>query len=906
MAVQRRVNWISQQRVDVPDMRSVESAASNDFDQLIQAFVTNTSQGYILRGFEISMTGAIGGAASGLQMLVDPGAVMHIAASQSGTILQVPPGTAPQQLNGATNSNVSGSFVPNALNYVGVDYIRYIDPTTDAQVYIWDPTTNSETTKTAPRAQILQYQLNVSTTTWPANILPIAIVQTDAGNNVVSITDCRWLLFRLGTGGANPNPFYTYPWDAQTEGRTETPPSSSSNSQNPFHGGDKMLFSLKDWMNAVMSSFLELKGTTYWYSLGSAGSTAKLREDLGNTLTVGQGTISHSATTPGLINWSDPIFLKVIGSALSYQITANPSSSNIQLADDQVAYINLTRDAAITPNLFYTYNSIPNTTTVVSIGSVSWTSPLAANDFLRAASDTDNLYTKIKTVDSLTQVTLFGNYVPAGQTAAGVKSVYALGTYNAVASPSGPRDIFIANRSQVPASQDVFWLMVREDVGGSNPTVYVRFIGVELEQGDTDIIDSDVTKQLLQYIGSPSRATSKPNYTAALTPGALSEITQITCSAAASITSGQYFYISSSADTRKYYFWFKKDGIGTDPAPAADRIGVQVNITTGQTAANVATQLAAAFAGLSFSDFTTSILSNVLTVTNTSAGTCSASTNINVGGFTIIVTQNGTGVGNHFINDGDNLTLAIKKLDDELGLIASNANNPNYDETLLVVSGAPANTNQVTGPISPGTNLTLPNNERSGNIAQLYTTGKGSLNVYLNGILLNVSYGLVTGQDWTEVGATNTNSAQIQIGISLVVGDKLTFEIVSGSGGGGGGGGGVGPQGPPGPAGPAGNTVITGPVNVQTKTANYAVDQTNDNFLLGNATGGAITFTLPNPTALGAAGRVYFIKKIDSSANAVSLVVSGGANIDNLASQSTIIQYFSWTLLCDGTQYWLF
>ena len=59
MSVQRRVNWISQQRVDVPDMRSIESAVSNDFDQVIQAMVTGTSQGYIMRGFEINMVGAM-------------------------------------------------------------------------------------------------------------------------------------------------------------------------------------------------------------------------------------------------------------------------------------------------------------------------------------------------------------------------------------------------------------------------------------------------------------------------------------------------------------------------------------------------------------------------------------------------------------------------------------------------------------------------------------------------------------------------------------------------------------------------------------------------------------------------------------------------------------------------------
>ncbi|CAK9253120.1 unnamed protein product [Sphagnum jensenii] len=157
MAVQRRVNWISQQRVDVPDMRSVESSASNDFDQLIQAFVTNTTQGYFVRGFNILMAGAIGGAANGLQLVVDPGAILHIKASQSGTVLMVPTGTPAQVLNAATNTAVSGAFSPSAVNYVTLDYIRYIDPATSAQVYIWNPTSNTETTLNAPRAQILEY-----------------------------------------------------------------------------------------------------------------------------------------------------------------------------------------------------------------------------------------------------------------------------------------------------------------------------------------------------------------------------------------------------------------------------------------------------------------------------------------------------------------------------------------------------------------------------------------------------------------------------------------------------------------------------------------------------------------------------------------------------------------------------
>lgn len=1165
MAVQRRVNWISQQRVDVPDMRAVESAASNDWDQSTQAFVTNVSQGYIMRGFEISMTGAIGGAASNLQMIMDsgsnPSSVMHIMASQSGTILQVPPGTPAQQLNSSINTNVTGAFSPNALNYVGLDYTRYIDPTTDAQVYLWDPTTNNETTLTAPRAQILQYVINVSTTSWASNFLPVAIVQTDASNNVVSITDCRWLLFRLGTGGADPDPFYQYPWDAQPEGRTENPSTSSSNSVNPFEGGDKMLFSLKDWMNAIMTSILQIQGTTYWYSGSSGGgpnpnpgSLIKLREDAINTITAGVGTITHGVlpnndpvlsttgtitatsnqltalasttglvnglfifgsgipagttitnivgstvtmsnnaafsaasepvsfyspavvTSPGQINWSDPFYLKVIGAALSYEIAANPSSADILLADDEVAYIILGRDLPVTPNLLYTYPqtdppapSPTGYTNVTSVGAISWTAGLLPGDFIRATSDPDSDYAQIYSVDSSTSVTLIGNYVPAGQTAAGVASVYALGSYTASASPSGPRDIYITSRETVPVGQNTFWLFTREDLGGPIPTVYVHFLGSELQYGDSNQIDDGIPKQLLQYIGSPAESQSKPNYTSALIPGSIPEITSILAASAAAITTSQYFYINSSGNARKYYVWYKKDGSGTDPAPQADRIGVEVDITTGETDAQVAVLTASALNNLFYPDFTATVITNTITVTNNSAGETNPAVNGNVGApFAITVTQNGTGIGNNIVNDGDNLTLAIKKLDEEFGVILANANNPNYDEPLTVISGAPANTNQITGPISPGTSITLPDNSREGELAQLYTVGKGALMLFLNGQYLDLnanesvsgafaSYGmtgpttsyfnLVTGAtqyaiqftpssninltdvkylvlslvpngcvgnlfstvqtdsagqpsgtilgtssnvaastiggsaqtvdfnygtpvaltsgtpywftitgdgtyfagtnhitlygpttpalpdpmsfyngsawtslgstvsfeldgtssvgpfDWTEVGADNTLSSQIQINRDLVVGDILTFRINTGSGGGGGGGGGVGPQGPPGVQGPPGANATGGPVNIMTYSSSMGVS-TSQNVLLMNCAGGAITLTMPVPSS--AAGRIWFIKKIDATANALTLIVSGGGTIDGVSSQSTTVQYYAWTIICDGNSYFLF
>lgn len=910
MSVQRRVNWISQQRVDVPDVRAIESAASNDFDQLIQSMVTGTGQGYILRGFEILMAGAVGGAASGLQMLVDPGAILHIASSQSGTFMLVPTGSPPQQLNSATNTKVQGAFAPSAVNYVGVEYTRFIDDSTSAQVYIWDPTANDETTKIAPRAQILQYNLVITTTVWAANVLPIAIVVTDAGNNVVDISDARWRLTRLGQGGASPNPFYKYPWTNQSEGRTENPSTSNSNSVNPFHGGDKMLGSLKDWMDAVMSIFLEIKGTTYWYSPSSSGSLQSLREDLGNTLVTGNSNISHSKTVAGQVNWSSKptagtgqIYLKVMGSRLSYKIAENPTGTSVTLADNQAAYLTLTRGVNVIPNLVFTPNAIPNTTTVQSVGNISWTGPLQAGDWVRASADSDAFYYQVLTVDSLTQVTLKGQYVIANITAQGVPSVYAFGVYTLPGSTGTARDIVIANREAVPISQDTVWLILRSDDAGSIPRVYIKFLGAELQQGESEEISGPQIDQVLQYIGSPIESATAPSYTSAVNPSAVPQITNITVGAASTITSGQYFLISSSANAREYYVWFKKDGAGSDPAAPNTNDSVEVDITTGQTSAQVANALATAMSASVPNDFLAIQQSNpnqnVVQVTNTSAGTCAAASNFNVGApFVITTVQSGTGLGNSIVNDGDNLTLAIKKLDGAIGSMLAAAANPAYDEPVDIVASGATPPTSLNGPVSGGTAITLPNNSRFGNIAQKYPVGKGVLLVFLNGQYLRL------GVDWSEVGVSGTLSAQITITNTLKVGDCLEFRIAGAGGGGGGGGGGTqGPPGPPGAAGPPGADAVGGPIAISTKTGDYTV-QLTDNVLKGDCTGAARTFTLP--TAASAAGHVFWFKKIDSSANPLHIKANGSELIDGLNIQDLVVQYESFILVTDGSTWSIF
>lgn len=70
--------------------------------------------------------------------------------------------------------------------------------------------------------------------------------------------------------------------------------------------------------------------------------------------------------------------------------------------------------------------------------------------------------------------------------------------------------------------------------------------------------------------------------------------------------------------------------------------------------------------------------------------------------------------------------------------------------------------------------------------------------------------------------------------------------------------------------------------------------------VLVDASGGAITITLPAPQA----NSIVNVKKVDSSANTVT-IDGGGANIDGQSSISISAQYESYTLICDGTNWWI-
>jgi len=1243
MAILSTGNWLSEQRMDVSDIRRIESAVRNDFDETVTSIITGTSQGYVIRGFSILTAGSIGSPANSLELVVDPGAVLNINASVSGTIFQTPIGTPNQVLNAATNTNVSGSFTANSTNYVGIDYNRFADSTTDVTKYIWQVSSNSEIETIAPAAQTLTYKVFITTSVWAVNVLPVAIVTTDSNGNVTSITDARWMLYSLQTGGLTPNQSYTYPWAA---GRTQPPVTTTSDAIDPFVGGDKQLDSLKAWMDAIMSQIGAILGAPWSSSLNGL-SLQSLLQDLGNTVITGAGEISNGIlpnsdsilvttgiitsnsnqltnlpsvaglangdfvfgtgiqtgttilsitgsgpytitmsknatingsgigitfyspsviTAPGQINWDDPIYIRVIGSSLTYVLAANPSSTDVTLADDEVAYITFISEQPITPNLIFVFGS----PTVISVGAVSWTGGLLPGDYIKVASDNTSGYYQILTVDSPSQVTLSTNVLVGDNTGVGgAQAEYAFGSYLASPTPSTTRNIYISPRPEVPAN--AFWLILREDNGGA-PRVYIRFLAEELDNGQSVEVSGTTSLQLLQYIGSLSASDSSPQYVSALNPGSLPQITSISIGAGSTITAGQYFFISSSADAREYAVWFKVDGVGAAPSIPNINSFIEVDILSTDTAAQVSAKLNIAldttpsgdFSSLSGSDyiFTTSpanatagatytnngqtftVVSTVsgattlittgtgapalagssflasasnygilaasaitnsvgtsivngdlgeypgstvtgaftvsgstdlgnaaahtaqndalaayttlaahssttipsaldgqtltagyysftsgaatlaqsgpgtltlngsatdifviktastlttgaggaatisltggalaqnvywvvgssatinsgtagtfngniiaqasitntlggvvngslialtaavtlsaittinaipgassgtltkatgtgdatitfsafslssLIVTNTSAGTANPTTNFNVGApFAVFTIQSGTGVGNYIIHDGDNLTLAIKELDEAIGNLEASAVLSNYDEVVEIVASGATPPTSLNGPIAPTTLITLPNNSRAGNIAQSYTVGKGALMVFLNGQFLDLESGA-----YAEYGAANTLSTQIEILVTLVVGDELEFRI---NASGGGGGGGIGPTGPSGPQGPRGFDAIHGPFAISTKIGptTYSV-LPGDCFLRANCTAGTVNFDLPLASTV--IGNAFYFKKVDTSFNYMNIVADGSDLIDGFGSLTTNTQYEEFGLVSWG------
>lgn len=338
MAIKRQQNWLGQQRVDVADLRSIESAVTNDFD-VFAGKIWSGRAPLVVRGFTISTTNAAGNPADELQLSVAAGLLMHFGASESGTIFSVDDDAAAETLS-SDNEKVVGSFTADATNYIGIDLRRSEDDTTADLKQFLDANTQTEIPKTVPTARTLSYRIIISTQPFSASsvVCPIAKVVTSTSNTVVSVTDSRKMLFRLGSGGDAPDAASSYTWqdsDRKENAIVFEPPTSAD---DPFTGGDKEITNLKDWMDAVMSRLWELGSGQFWYSPTSRDNTKII---FGPNVFVATGDNFKWTLGTNTLEWQD-LQVAFENSDAYYNSIADGGAQ--LTADGQCLYVDLQRD----------------------------------------------------------------------------------------------------------------------------------------------------------------------------------------------------------------------------------------------------------------------------------------------------------------------------------------------------------------------------------------------------------------------------------------------------------------------------------------------------------------------------------------------------------------------------------
>ncbi len=330
MAVQRQQNFLGQQRVDVPHLRSLESSICADFDVLAGRILAGRSP-LVSQGFVMVTTGV--GQADQLQLIVADSVLIHHEASESGSIFHVPADRAVETLSATVSTRVEGSFTPNQVNYVGVDLVRSTDQSTNDLAMFIDTTSLTETPREVPMARTLDYVIIISTTDFSSNpnIAPIAKVTTGSNNAVVSVEDARNIAWRLGMGGAVPNVQNAFPWPA---GRNET-----SNADG-FTGGDKAITSFKGWADAVMTRLWEQGGGEFWYS-----QTADRNVKIVRSGAVFTSTGEHFEWDGTHLHWKGlvAVFDNSATSSCVINNQVTDSSGLTNLADGECLFVDLDR-----------------------------------------------------------------------------------------------------------------------------------------------------------------------------------------------------------------------------------------------------------------------------------------------------------------------------------------------------------------------------------------------------------------------------------------------------------------------------------------------------------------------------------------------------------------------------------
>lgn len=453
----------SQQRVDLADFLSIQSYVSSDFRELVRGFVG--SNAVILKGFEIINAPQSIGTTS-------------ISINVADSVLFDPTATAGSFFSGLPAGNALSQPIvlgqelrPGTTNYV------YLTMSTtgagqDTRAF-WDVDLNGgaggEFNQTINTEAVLVIEAGVSTAGFPQGTIPVAKIGFSS-SAITDITDCRNMMFRLGTGGTSPDPNNRFQFPALPSlayARSEPPSTINSSAlPNPFQGGDKNIQTLKEWMDAVMTKLVELSGTTYWYESTGDLSLVKVYDDALASSLKSKGKWTHDETTVGEVTWTEDITYSKMNDPREIIVRAGSKT----LSNEQLMWIKMVRNQKI--NALDTAVTFINGASYIN-GTVGSFQYLNKGDWIKQKGDSERYYARIVGFYTTPNGTGSETITPSDavsvklETAytgsAGVSSaVYTKGVFTS----SDPEGIRISDRDSLDvynAGGDMYWLATRSD-----------------------------------------------------------------------------------------------------------------------------------------------------------------------------------------------------------------------------------------------------------------------------------------------------------------------------------------------------------------------------------------------------------------------------------------------------------
>lgn len=331
MAILQRAALYPSQRYDVPDARAIEAFVQNDFRFLIQGALTKTS--VVATGFEITNFQNIF-SVQGIRISQNNLSILHPEATTQACGFYVSAGT---------ESDAELVLSANTTNYVEVDFTNILG-TPDVRGF-WqtgggDGTKGSEYTATVDTVIDLNVTVTSNTSGFTAGKIPLYKIVTNADRVATTVTDCRPMLFRLGTGGSSPDAFHSYQYSSRFENPSSTSYASSNANNQVFLGGDKDFKSLKDWMDAVMTGIKEINSTPFWYMAPNASLAQVYMNAAMTTLQGGHWT--HEPGVPGKIKLDSGSVIVRFGHSNS---TLQPFA-DVNLATFKTMFVMLTKDGS--------------------------------------------------------------------------------------------------------------------------------------------------------------------------------------------------------------------------------------------------------------------------------------------------------------------------------------------------------------------------------------------------------------------------------------------------------------------------------------------------------------------------------------------------------------------------------